>query len=70
MNWRQPEGPGSSIVTNGSSSGAVSYYDAQAYADWKGMSRRRRSGNMQLGLVWNNRFLFGERTCVRKSTAH
>jgi formylglycine-generating enzyme required for sulfatase activity len=38
-NWRQPEGPGSSITNRMDHPVVqVSYYDAQAYADWKGMS--------------------------------
>lgn len=62
-NWREPEGPGSSITNRMDHPVVqVSYYDAQAYAEWRGMSLpteaqwefAARAGVEQAMFVWGN----------------
>ena len=63
-NWRQPEGPGSSIEDRWDHPVVhVSYFDACAYAEWKGMSLpteaqweyAARGGNHQEAFIWGNK---------------
>ena len=62
-NWKQPEGPGSSIEDRMDHPVVqVSYFDAVAYAEWKGMSLptesqweyAARGGKEQQMFVWGN----------------
>ena len=62
-NWKQPEGPGSSIANRMDHPVVhVSYFDAKAYAEWKGMSLpteaqweyAARGGENQLDFVWGD----------------
>ena len=62
-NWKQPEGPGSSIDNRMDHPVVqVSYYDAQAYADWKGFDLpteaqweyAARGGHDQRIFTWGN----------------
>ena len=65
-NWKQPEGPGSSIVDRMDHPVVhVSYFDALAYAEWKGMSLpteaqweyAARGGKEQMIFTWGNQLL-------------
>ena len=62
-NWKQPEGPGSSIEDRMDHPVVhVSYFDALAYAEWKGMSLpteaqweyAARGGKEQMIFTWGN----------------
>ena len=62
-NWKQPEGPGSSILDRMDHPVVhVSYFDAVAYAEWKGMSLpteaqweyAARGGKEQMFFSWGN----------------
>ena len=62
-NWKNPEGPGSSIDNRWDHPVVhVSYFDALAYAKWKGMSLpteaqweyAARGGEQQLAFTWGN----------------